>query len=106
MMALFLHSCQDSLWGGFVKGGRYRIKDREDAPSKDNLQISLFERIEYKENGATGILVEDNPSDTIKMLTPRYEADDKGNEDGGEGYGEAFLALLCLTNNTVVSNTW
>ena len=40
------------------------------------------------------------------MLTPRYEADDKGNEDGGEGYCEAFLPLLCLTNNTVVSNTW
>ena len=39
------------------------------------------------------------------MLTPRYEADDKGDEDGGECYGEAFLALLCLANHTVVSNT-
>ena len=39
------------------------------------------------------------------MVRPRYEADDEGDEDCREGYGEASLSLSCLANHTVISNT-
>ena len=53
-MEQFLHSSKNPLRGRLVKGGRYWVKDGEEAPAKDNLQISLSEILECQENGSEG----------------------------------------------------
>ena len=54
IMEQFLHSSKNPLRGRLVKGGRYWVKDGEEAPAKDNLQISLSEILECQENGSEG----------------------------------------------------